>query len=87
VGTHQPFHADSVHFRSVPERFMCGVWVALEEIDDDNGPLEHFAGPHRLPIYVNEHIGACPQTRAAPGVHCADFLPLARTRQYTEIKM
>jgi hypothetical protein len=57
VGTQQHFHTDSVHFSSVPERFMCGVWVALEDIDEDNGPLVYYPGSHRWPIYVNEHVG------------------------------
>ena len=35
VGTQQATHADSIHFASLPENFMCGVWVALEDIDMD----------------------------------------------------
>lgn len=62
VGTQQHFHSDSVHFSSSPERFMCGVWVALEDIDEDNGPLMYFPGSHRWPIYTNEHIGKCVAT-------------------------
>ncbi len=38
---------------------MCGVWVALEDIDETNGPLMYFPGSHRWPIYTNEHIGKC----------------------------
>jgi hypothetical protein len=57
VGTQQHFHTDSVHFSSIPERFMCGVWVALEDIDADSGPLFYYPGSHKWPIYVNEHIG------------------------------
>jgi len=57
VGTQQPYHSDSVHFSSIPERYMCGVWVALEDIDQDNGPLVYFPGSHQWPIYSNEHIG------------------------------
>lgn len=59
VGTQQHFHSDSLHFSSAPERFMCGVWVAMEDIDDDNGPLMYFPGSHQWPIYTNEHIGRC----------------------------
>ena len=57
VGTQQHYHSDSVHFSSIPERYMCGVWVALEHIDEDNGPLLYFPGSHQWPIYTNEHIG------------------------------
>jgi hypothetical protein len=59
VGTQQHFHTDSVHFSSIPERFMCGVWTALEDIDADAGPLAYFPGSHKWPIYTNEHIGLC----------------------------
>ncbi len=60
VGTQQHFHTDSVHFSSCPERFMVGVWLALEDIDSDNGPLIYYPGSHSLPIYTNEHFGANP---------------------------
>ena len=61
VGTQQHFHTDSIHFSSVPERFMCGVWLALEDIGPDQGPLEYYVGSHRWPIYTNEHVGFVPQ--------------------------
>jgi hypothetical protein len=57
VGTQQHFHTDSVHFSSIPERFMCGVWTALEDIDEDRGPLVYYPGSHKWPIFTNEHIG------------------------------
>jgi len=59
TGTQQHIHTDSIHFSSVPERFMCGVWVALEDIGPDQGPLVYYPGSHRWPIYTNEHIGRC----------------------------
>lgn len=60
VGTQQHFHTDSVHFSSMPERYMCGVWVALEDIGEDQGPLIYYPGSHRWPVYTNEHIGYRP---------------------------
>jgi hypothetical protein len=57
VGTQQHAHTDSVHFSSMPERFMCGVWVALEDTGLDQGPLLYYPGSHKWPIYTNEHIG------------------------------
>ena len=66
VGSQQHFHTDSVHFSSIPERFMCGVWLALEDIDLSQGPLIYYPGSHRWPIFTNEHVGhvaaAFPQT-------------------------
>jgi hypothetical protein len=57
VGTQQTLHSDAVFFSSAPDRFMCGVWLAFEDIDDDNGPLTYYAGSHRLPMVTNEMIG------------------------------
>jgi hypothetical protein len=59
VGTEQHYHSDSVHFSSSPERFMCGVWVALEDVHEDAGPLVYYPGSHKWPIYSNEHLGIC----------------------------
>lgn len=75
VGTQQHFHSDSVHFSSRPERFMCGVWVALEDVDASNGPLEYYPGSHRLPIYTNEHVGRNPPSGDAHGTY-PQFLKL-----------
>ena len=33
----------------MPEGFMCGVWVALEDMDMENGPLVYYPGSHKLP--------------------------------------
>jgi hypothetical protein len=57
VGTQQDPHSDCVHFATIPERFMCGVWVALEDISDDAGPLVYCSGSHRWPILYNELLG------------------------------
>jgi hypothetical protein len=56
VGTQQPLHSDSIHFSSVPERFMCGVWLAMEDIDTDAGPLTYLPGSHKWPILRNSMI-------------------------------
>ena len=57
VGTQQDAHSDSVHFSSLPERFMCGVWLAMEDISSEAGPLFYYPGSHRWPIMSNALIG------------------------------
>jgi hypothetical protein len=57
VGSQQHYHSDSVHFSSAPERFICGVWLAMEDIDADAGPLIYYPGSHRWPILTNEMLG------------------------------
>ena len=77
VGTEQHYHSDSVHFSSAPERFMCGVWLALEDVHEDAGPLLYYPGSHKWPIYTHEHLGLCAaQQPGIPGQ--ATFEPLWR---------
>lgn len=57
VGTQQAAHSDSVHFSSLPERFMCGVWLAMEDIPAEAGPVFYVRGSHRWPILSNAMIG------------------------------
>ncbi len=57
VGTQQSPHSDTFHFNSTPARFMCGVWVALEDISPDAGPLVYYPGSHKLPILERPEIG------------------------------
>jgi hypothetical protein len=57
VGSEQMTHSDSIHFSSIPARMMCGVWVALEDVDAGNGPLHYYPGSQKLPIYTFEDMG------------------------------
>lgn len=57
VGSQQHVHSDSVHFSSAPERFICGVWLAMEDIDANAGPLVYYPGSHKWPILTNEMLG------------------------------
>jgi len=57
VGSQQHYHSDSVHFSSIPERFMCGVWTALEDVSEGAGPLEYYPGSHKWPIVYNDQVG------------------------------
>ena len=65
VGTQQHLHSDAVHFHSEPAGFMCGVWVALEDIHPDAGPLEYVAGSQRLPYLQAHDVGVSSHPAAA----------------------
>ncbi len=56
VGSQQKAHSDTMHFSSLPARYMCGVWVALEDITEDNGPLFYYPGSHKTPEYDFSHF-------------------------------
>lgn len=47
IGSEQKTHSDTAFFDSIPHNFMCGVWVALEDVDESNGPLHYYPTSHR----------------------------------------
>jgi phytanoyl-CoA hydroxylase len=52
-GSEQATHSDSIHMTTYPLGGLLGVWIALEDIHDDNGPLHYYPGSHKLPYYLN----------------------------------
>ena len=57
IGTEQATHSDTIHFDSIPHGYMCGVWIALEDVDIDNRPLHYYRGSHKLPVYDMADLG------------------------------
>lgn len=50
-GSNQPLHSDTIHFHSMPHRWLSAVWVALEEMDENNGSLVYIPKSHKLAIF------------------------------------
>ena len=65
-GSQQHPHSDTFHFNSDPQGFMCGVWIALEDIRPGSGPLQYFSGSQRLPIFSNADMDYEPEGRYEP---------------------
>jgi len=57
TATQQKSHSDHIHFSSRPLGFMCGVWVALQDVTEDNGPLFYYPGSHNLPYLGYADLG------------------------------
>lgn len=49
-GSNQPLHSDAIHFHTIPQLWMSGVWVALEDTNEDNGTLNIVPGSHKWEI-------------------------------------
>lgn len=62
TGTQQLTHSDTIHFNSLPSGFMAGVWVALEDVDTQNGALQYFPGSHLLPEVTMQDVGVPAQS-------------------------
>jgi ectoine hydroxylase len=52
-GSGQRAHSDSIHMTTYPLGYLIAVWVALEDITMNNGPLFYYPGSHRLPYLLN----------------------------------
>lgn len=50
-GSNQPLHSDYVHFGSIPEGYLCGVWIALEDIKEGSGELQIGLETNKWPIF------------------------------------
>jgi ectoine hydroxylase-related dioxygenase (phytanoyl-CoA dioxygenase family) len=48
-GSEQKAHQDTIHLTAYPAGFMCGVWVALQDVQPGSGELFVLAGSHRTP--------------------------------------
>lgn len=53
-GSEQHAHSDSIHMTTFPTGNLIAVWLALEDIDENNGPLFYYPGSHQLPYIMNE---------------------------------
>lgn len=52
-GSEQRAHSDSIHMTTYPLGYLIAVWVALEDITHENGPLFYYPGSHKLPYLLN----------------------------------
>jgi hypothetical protein len=55
-GSAQSIHRDTPYFSTKPEYRYLGMWVALEDTDEDNGPLTVVRRGHLIPEFDREAI-------------------------------
>jgi phytanoyl-CoA hydroxylase len=56
-GSEQALHRDSPYFCTRPANKYLGVWLALDDVNDDNGPLRVVPRSHLLPDIDVEKLG------------------------------
>lgn len=52
-GSSQRAHSDSIHMTTYPLGYLIAAWIALEDTNDNNGPLFYYPGSHKLPYLLN----------------------------------
>ncbi|HUB88328.1 MAG TPA: phytanoyl-CoA dioxygenase family protein [Dyella sp.] len=48
-GSEQSLHRDTPYFCTKPSDHYLGMWLALDDVDEGNGPLRVVPGSHQLP--------------------------------------
>ena len=56
-GSKQRTHSDSVHMTTFPTGNITAIWIALEDMTLENGPLHYYPGSHKLPYILNKDYG------------------------------
>lgn len=56
-GSEQSAHQDTIHLTPYPSGYMCGVWIALEDVQPDSGELFVYPGSHRTPRLRTKDLG------------------------------
>jgi ectoine hydroxylase-related dioxygenase (phytanoyl-CoA dioxygenase family) len=49
-GSQQPLHSDWIYMSTDRHHRLMGTWLALEDVQEDAGPLRYLPGSHTLPI-------------------------------------
>ncbi|MBS1651460.1 MAG: phytanoyl-CoA dioxygenase family protein [Bacteroidetes bacterium] len=55
TGSQQHAHSDSIHMTTYPLGYLIAIWIALEDINETNGPLSYYPGSHKLPYVLNNN--------------------------------
>jgi hypothetical protein len=56
-GSQQDAHQDTIHLTPFPAGYMCGIWIALQDVAEGSGELEVYPGSHREPRVYMKDVG------------------------------
>ncbi len=54
TGSEQHAHSDSIHMTTYPLGYLTAIWIALEDVNETQGPLCYYPGSHKLPYLLND---------------------------------
>jgi hypothetical protein len=55
-GSQQDAHSDSFHMTTEPVGYLTAIWVALEDVTPESGPLFYYPGSHKLGYVMTEDL-------------------------------
>lgn len=81
-GSQQKTHIDTPFFVSNPVGWFAGVWIALEDVHPEAGPVQYFPGSHRL-FDTREKLVELYRTLENPAANYDDFFDIVAARAAT----
>ena len=66
IGSAKPYHQDNAYFRCDPGDHVVTAWIALDDVDEENGCLRYIDGSHRQPILPHELVPGEPHNKVPP---------------------
>ncbi|MBM3265688.1 MAG: phytanoyl-CoA dioxygenase family protein [candidate division Zixibacteria bacterium] len=55
-GSAKPYHQDNFYFQCTPSDHVITAWIALDDVDEENGCLRYISGSHRNGILPHREM-------------------------------
>ena len=65
-GSSKPYHQDNFYFRLRPKDHVITAWIAMDDVNEENGCLRYIDGSHRESILPHDPISNEPYNLAPP---------------------
>ncbi len=65
-GSEKPYHQDNFYFRCTPGGHVITAWIALDDVDEENGCLRYISGSHKQGIIDHVEVPGQPHNLAPP---------------------
>ena len=65
-GSAKPYHQDNFYFQCHPGDHVITAWIALDDVEEENGCLRYIDGSHKGPILPHEAVPGEPYNLVPP---------------------
>ena len=63
-GSAKPYHQDNAYFECEPSDHVITAWIALDDVDEENGCLRYIDGSHKGKILPHDPVPGEPHNKA-----------------------
>jgi len=73
-GSEKPYHQDNAYFLCTPGDGVTTAWIALDDVDAENGCMRYIDGSHQGPILPHEPVPGAEHNKVPP----SDLIDIAK---------